>query len=904
MSRPNNLLALALCASAIVPLGAQPQARAVTDSSRASDSAAVRAALAPRVLRAVRLVGLPPIIDGRLDDMAWTGVPIATDFIQIQPEPAALARWRTEVRITYDAEMLYVGARLYDPHPDSIVRQLSRKDDDFPSDWVFIEFDSRHDRRTMFGMGTTAGGSQQDYTFFNDGASYDFAWNAVWESSVHHDSLGWSAEFRIPFSQFPRAARAATDSSEEVWGFNIMRMVARSGEVSNWSVRLPANATRFISSFNELRGLDAAFSFDRLELLPYAGIGYGGKAGLTARPELSTTGGLDARYKLAPSVSLSATLHPDFRQVEADPSEINLTTFATFFTEQRPFFVEGADFFRFDTNLPLYTRDNDFSSELAFYSRRIGKPPLLGAPLGATAVEMPPSSTLLAALKLAGRTAGGWSLGALTAVTDRARARYVDADGVPQSAEVEPLTNFGVFRMWRDSRAGASSVGLIGTLVHRLSVNQAVDRAAVRSALSAGVDGRHRFGDGAYEVRGFWLTSAIGGSAAAVANVTHRPAHLFQRPDAPEGRDDPTRTTLEGFASQLRLSKITGRWQWSVAGHAISPGFETNDIGFQRNADWLLAFASVRYGHFQPGRFFRQWSVGSKQIAGGWTFDGERRASAANAFVSADLNNFWRVSVNVDHDFPALSMEALRGGPALLVPARTNLSLVAHSDSRRRTRFTFGTGAYHEPALGSSAVSVSLSAKWQATGRLALSAEPNVTRAISPWQYVATIPALGGNRYVLGRLTQQTLPVTARASLGLSSTSSVLLYVQPFIGAGQFNDFKEVIAPRAASVSRRVRPFSDSDLRYDPSTHQYSVLDAGVTEGSFADPSFNRRDFNANAVWRWEFRPGSTLYVVWTQQRSGTLADGTFAPRRDFGSLLTVRPENSVLLKMSYWLPV
>jgi hypothetical protein len=855
------------------------------------------------VLRTVRLTGGRPTIDGRLDDAAWLGAPIATDFIQFQPQPGALARWPTEVRIVYDDEALYLGARLYDPHPDSIVMRLSRKDDDFPSDWIFIEFDSRHDRRTMFGMGTTAGGSQQDYTFFNDGASYDFAWNAVWQSKAHRDSLGWTAEFRIPLSQFPRTAQRA-HGSEEVWGLNIMRMVARSGEMSNWSVRLPANATRFISSFNELRGLDIRQSFDRLEVLPYAGFGYGATTALTTRSQLSTTGGLDARYRLAPSVSLSATIHPDFRQVESDPSEINLTTYATFFAEQRPFFVEGADFFRFDTGLPLYTRDNDFSSEVAFYSRRIGKPPLLGVPAGATAVDVPPSATLLGATKLTGRTSNGWTLGALTAVTDHIDARYVDPQGITRATPVEPYTNFSIARMSRDFRAGASSLGFVATSVQRLAATDAIDSAAVRSALAAGIDGRHRFKRGNYELRGFWLSSAVAGSASSVARVTHTSAHLFERPDAPAGRDDTTRTTLGGFASQLRLSKVIGRWQWSVAGHAMSPGFETNDIGFQRNADWLLAFASVRYGHFQPGRLFRQWSVGSKQLARGWSFTGEHRTSAVNAFVSADFNNFWSVSANVDYDFPALYIEALRGGPALLFPSRDNLSIVVKSDSRRRTRVTLGGAINREPAIGSFSLASSLSATWQASERLTLSAGPSVSRLSSAWQYVATIPSLGRQRYVLARLTQQSLPLTARASLALSSTSSVLFYVQPFVGAGAFDAFKEVIDPRAARVSQRVRPFSNDSLRYDPAARRYSIVGAGSPEASFGNPNFNRRDLNANAVWRWEFRPGSTLYAVWTQQRSDELADGSFAPRRDFGGLFASRPTNSMLVKLSYWLPI
>jgi len=810
-------------------------------------------------------------VDGRLDDPSWASGTIATDLVQRRPNPGAVATLPTEARILYDAEALYVGIRLFDPDPRTIVAPYPRRDDETTSDWVFVELDSRHDRRTGFSFGLNPRGVQVDGVWFGD-TRYDTAWNAVWEGAAHIDELGWTAEFRIPFSQLAYSTGgedAEGGPSEAVFGLNVYRYNPSRGETSNWSPRLPSLAG-IVSNFNELR-LQVPARRARLELAPYVSAG------------ASISGGLDLRAGLGTVFTLAAAAHPDFGQVEADPSEVNLTTFETQLTERRPFFVEEAGLFAFDLGLPLTTRGNSLAFEQAFYSRRIGRAPRLGTPSGALAFESPGAAALLGAVKVTGRTADGWSVGALSAVTGSETARFQAEDGSLGSLKVDPYTGFAIGSVARDFAAGRSAIGMITTFTDRQGMTPALTALLPRRALTAGINARHRFASDTYEATAFVLGSRTEGTPDAIAGVLHGPGHYTQRPDATHLDGGTVGDAASGFVAQARLARIGGEhWRFAFAAHAVSPRLELNDAGFQRNADWLVALGSLTYQHEQPSRRLRRWSVGSSQLGAGWSFGGERRAAVVNLTAGADLHNYWGGSLRYDHELAALSTEALRGGPALLMPPRDAFELSLYSDTRRVSQATIEVAGFREPATESHDLVVTPTLSLRPSDRLGLALGPSFTTRTNGWQFVGASPTSGGPRYLVGRLDQDTASLTLRADLALASRLTLQLYAEPFASRGRFSSFQEVVSPRAPRAADRVRPLVD-------------------VPPSVTDPSYHVRDLRANVVLRWEYRPGSTLFVVWTQDRHGT-GDGTFRnPALELSDALRPAPTDTVLVKLSYW---
>ena len=497
--------------------------QALRDSAQSPTAAE---ALGLRTMHAMRLEGPAPVIDGKLDEPIWRTAPIATDFVRSHPHPGTIAGQRTVARIAYDNEALYVGLRMYDSTPAGILAPFPRRDDETRSDWVFVEIDSRHDHRSGFSFGVNPRGVQVDGSWSDD-VLYNSAWNAVWEVNARIDSLGWTAEYRIPFSQLSMSRNEA--GGELVLGINFYRYSPHAGEVSNWSPRLPT-VNAVVSRFNELRGIQLGARPSQLEITPYVGAStarapeLAGSASSASLPRgTSAVAGVDAKIALPKGFALAATIHPDFGQVEADPSLVNLTSFESFFPEQRPFFIEGADVFAFNRGagigLPLQTGANAFSSESPFYSRRIGRAPHVGAISGdANVLDVPGSTTILGAAKLVGRTSDGWTAGVLDAQTANERALIVDPGHGNRSVVVEPAAQFAVGRVNRDFRGGQSAAGAMFTTVHRFMSSN--DSSGLPStSIFAGLDGRHRFRGGDLEALGFVTASSVRGSSEAIRDI-------------------------------------------------------------------------------------------------------------------------------------------------------------------------------------------------------------------------------------------------------------------------------------------------------------------------------------------------------------------------------------------------
>jgi hypothetical protein len=847
-----------------------------------------------------------PVVDGRLNDAVWAAAPVAGDFVQQRPHVGQPASQRTEARVVYDGEAVYVGIRAWDTAPDSIAAQLGRRDvTGLISDYVQVMLDSYHDRRTAFRFAVSPRGVKRDALHYDDN-SEDPTWDGVWEAQASMDSAGWSAEFRIPFSQL----RYRRSAGEQTWGINFIRDLARGDERSYWSPTPPGQG-RFVSQFGTLTGMRGLTSPRRLELLPYTlgrvtadgGVADGDPFRDPTQPSMAF--GADLKYGLTSNLTLTATLNPDFGQVEADPSRVNLSAFETRFDERRPFFLEGVDVFNFGLG----------GSEALFYSRRIGRQPQGGVGVATAYVDAPTSTTILGAAKLTGRTSGGWTVGVLNAVTAEEKTRYVlpDADGVRQTV-TEPLTNYAVGRVRRDFRRGLTSVGAIVTSVHRrLEGTEGLDFLP-GSAWAGGIDWRHRFGNAAWQFDGFLLQSSVRGDTLAIQRLQRSPARYFQRPDADYVEYDPRRTALNGSTALLALDRIAGAWQGGSGLVYRSPGFEANDMGFLNNADRVSWDAYVRYNRFQPIGPFRSWNLYHGHVFG-WTTGGDRISHTSTLSGSFTLESLWNGSWGVARNARGLSISQLRGGPAIVTPASYEAWGTFSSDRRRRVSFGADLSAWSEAGTDGGSFTFGPFVTIRPSSRLDLQMGPDVTWNRSAWQYVGTRADAGAGsapRWVFARLDQTTASLTARLNYVFTPDLTLQLYAQPFVSAGGYDGFMEVDDPRAEGFGERFRELEGGEIREcrgaDGSV-SYGVRPTAAgcgQEAGFAyrltDPDFNIRQLNTNAVLRWEYRPGSTLFVVWSQGRDDFEADGRFRPRRDAGELFRAPGTHVLLIKASYWL--
>src|SRR5437879_2856086 len=532
-----------------------------TDGSRTADPPSA----APRSVTATR-AAQPPTIDGRDDDAVWRLAKPITEFQEWRPSEGLAPKLPTEAKVAYDAGNLYVFVRCFDPHPDSIITVLARRDYFTPSDMVWLFLDSYHDRRTGFEFGVNPSGVKLDAQLYNDG-NEDFAWDAVWDVATRIDSLGWTAEFRIPLSQLPYGRQRI-----QTFGFTVDRDLYRYSQRVSWPLFRQSQAG-FVSQFGEIDGLEGLEAPRRLEAAPYLVTKNVSQisANTLGRTQDVTVGG-DLKYLVASNLKLDATINPDFGQVEADPGVLNLSAFETFFQEKRPFFVQGAGTFQVNVNC---TAVNDCSTgEGLVYSRRIGRAPELAGTYSDT--TSPAFTTILGAGKLTGRLASGLTIGVLDAVTE-----HVTGAG---GQTIEPTTNYGVVRLRQDLRGGESSIGGIVTAVDR-STDSWSSPYLRHTAYVGATDFRHRFPGGTYEVSGSLDMSQVSGSASAIAATQRDAVHYYQRPDAGLPYDT-TKTSLSGDAEELQLSKVGGQHLLGQTSYQRrSAGFEINDLGYLQRAD-------------------------------------------------------------------------------------------------------------------------------------------------------------------------------------------------------------------------------------------------------------------------------------------------------------------------------
>lgn len=806
-------------------------------------------------------VARAPRIDGRADDDTWLVATPITGFRQWEPSEDGEPSFRTEARFAYDSRNLYVLVRSFDPHPDSLLSVLQRRDGMALSDDVIIGIDSYHDKRTGYMFRLTPAGTMSDGYMFNDG-NEDWGWNAVWEGAARIDSAGWTAEFRIPLSQLRYVPQG-----DNTFGVLVMRRIARRGERVSWPL-FRRSKTGMVSQWASMSGFVDLPAPRRMELMPYTVAKYGAspKGDGTPRNAAATQIGADLKVGLTSNITLDAAVNPDFGQVEADPGVLNLSAFEQFFAERRPFFLEGVGIFQYNIDC------NDGQCTGLFYSRRIGRSPQLRGNFGDAA--SPLQSRILGAAKVTGRLGNGLSVGFLDAITQR----EVGA----QQRTIEPQTNYAVLRLQQDLRGGNSGVGLMLTNTARHTDEWTRDLLR-GNAWSGGIDMRHRFSDNRWQLSGQVAGSHVTGSARAIALTQRSNVHLYQRPDADHVTYDSTRTKLSGMMAQAALEKQGGGiTRFHTSAWYMTPGFEINDLGFRTRSDEAGASMWMGLRPVTPVGMFRRAQLNMNA----WGFantSGMLLGNGGNVNGWGELRNFWTVNggVGANDLIAAYSDRDARGGPAVYRPSRLNLWFNANGDSRRDVAPTAGVNfGQRLDGLGSN-WNVRAGANVRVGARFNGSVNVSYTRNIDDQQWNGNFLDAGVPSYTFARLYQRTGAITTRLNYTITPTLSVESYLQPFVSTGYFTDWRALADGRSRNRDERFRAYTE---RGEPGGFRFGQL-------------------RTNNVVRWEYRPGSVLFFVWTQGRDANDADpGAFGVTQGFSRIFERRPDNVFLIKASYFL--
>jgi hypothetical protein len=851
-----------------------------------------------RTISAVRANG-PIVIDGVLSEAVWQTLG-AGGFTQRDPDDGQPASEPTTVWVAFDRDNLYVAARLADSEPSKIVGRLGRRDEEVESDWFDFGIDPYHDRRSGYYFGINPSGSIQDGTISNDEQT-DATWDGVWESAARVDDGGWTVEIRIPFNQIRFRRRDAY-----VWGINFQRIVKRKNEESHFAW-VPKEESGLVSRFAELTGLAGIAAGRRLEVWPFA------LAQAEFRPAepgnpfrtgnvYGVSGGFDLMGGLSSNLTLNLSVNPDFGQVEVDPAVINVTDQETYYQEKRPFFIEGASIFDFGKGGPNVTKSIGWENPDFFYSRRIGRAPQ-GYPAAATYADVPDWATILSAAKVTGKIGRNFSLGVISALTAREYAG-VDLEGVRSTAEVEPFSHYGVVRGLKEYGEGRSGLGFIltSTLRDRRDVNLAGELA--RSALTLGVDGWTFLDkDRGWALAGWAGLTDVRGSEDAILRLQTSSLHYFQRPDADWVHVDPAATSLRGWAGRLYVNKQKGNIVFNAALGAMSPGFEANDLGYHQRGDLINGHVEAGYRWLQPGRTFRSWSVTASYYRN-YDFGGNRIGEYIYLDGKAKFLSYWSATLHLDYEPPKFSHWLTRGGPMAYYPAGETIRGTLESDDRKTFIVQFSGYFRYHPSGGYN-WSLGGGITWKPSANFSLSAAPSYTWRYSEGQWVRSVidplkTSTYGVRYVLADIHQKTLPIEVRINWTFTPRLSFQAYLQPYIGTGDFSRYKELHAARTFDFDYYGENGSTIDFADGVYTVDPDGPDGPAQSFTFPEQDFSLKSLRGTAVLRWEYRPGSILYFVWTQKRADYSDPGDFEFWRDFGDLMRAPGENIFMIKFSY----
>lgn len=836
----------------------------------------------------------PPVIDGSIEDDAWLKGTWQGEFTQFEPRNGAAPSQKTEFAVLFDDNNIYVAIRAWDTNPDSIVRRIARRDNG-DGDFVGIGLDSYHDRQTGFAFTTNAAGVKNDFIWSRDGQVEDDTWDPIWYTGSQIYDWGWAAELRIPLTQL--RFRITDDG---VWGMEVFRRLFRNQEMSVWQP-IDRNSSGIVHNFGNLTGLTGIKPRKQADITPFV-VGSletfeseEGNPFSTGRA-LKYNGGLDAKFGITNNMTLDLTVNPDFGQVEADPSEVNLTAYETFFEEKRPFFIEGNNITSFRTGLG----DGDLGFDNLFYSRRIGRSPHMGVETDDNEyARIPRVTPIIGAAKVTGKTPDGLSVGIVEAVTAEGRAE-IDNMGERSWQTVEPLTNYLVSRVMKDFNGGKTIIGGAFTNTHRFLDGTGIDEL-VRNANTAGLDFTHYFG----EDRDWFVSSAaaasnLTGSQEAIENLQRSSVHYFQRPDADYVEVDPDRTSLNGFGGNVQAGKVGGRWNFMTFMYMKSPGLDLNDVGYLQSADAIITGLWTAYRFDKPFSIFRQIRPNANYWTG-WDFGGTHLFTGGNLSLYIQFKNLWWTNIGGNYEGNSISNSLLRGGPSMLHPSRLNGWFNLGTNSSRKVYATLWANA----ARGAEDVSERYSAGMDFTVKpgqsFTATLTPSLSRNRNDIQYVTRTDE--GGRYILSQINQQIVSMSLRMNYNITPDLTIQYWGQPFLAAMDYSKYKAVTDPRAEKLQDRYHLIADNEIVYDTDDNRYLVDENrdGTTDYSFDNPDNNYDQFLSNLVLRWEFLPGSTVYLVWSQTRSYFDSTGSFSLEQNLDNLYTSKkPYDVFLLKFTY----
>ena len=835
-------------------------------------------------------VQVPPEIDGTLDDDAWNAVPWEGGFQMFEPYDDRPSSQDTRFKVIFDKDNIYVGMRAFDTAPDSIVSQLTRRDD-IDGDVMAFQFDSYHDLQTAFTFFVSAAGSKADMYMSSDGQNEDETWDAIWWVKTRIDDQGWTLEAKIPFSQL-RFDR----SSGGIWGFQAAREIYRNNETSLWQP-ISREAPGWVHLMGEINGLENIDPRKQADITPYV---VAGSEWYKAEPEnpfrskgvdRQFNAGVDAKLGITNNFTLDLTVNPDFGQVEADPSQVNLTAFETFFREQRPFFIEGNNIF--DYPLAVHNMDN------LFYSRRIGRSPHNYPDLEeGEYADVPAATTILGAAKITGKTKDGLSLGIMESVASREKAT-IDYGTGERTESVEPLTNYFTGRVLKEFDKGNTRIGGIITSTNRFIDEEQLDYLHT-SAYSGGLDFQQFFADRSYDLSVSLIGSNVRGSEEALIQTQRSSVHFFQRPDAAYLTLDSTRRSLNGYGGSLSFGKQSGRLNFRGFLNFTSPGLELNDLGFLTSSDEIIQMFWIGYSFNEPFSIFRQVSLNLNQW-NGWDFGGVHQIAGFNINGHSQFKNLWNAHFFWGMDSELISNSTLRGGPSMKMPAQTNAQFAISTNSRKKLSFELD-GELSKGFEGSSSqYGIEMEVSYKPISNLSIGLYPEFGTRWSQMQYVDQQEPDGVERYIFGSIDQRTFSMSLRFDLILTPEMTIQFWGQPFIASGDYTDFKYITDPQADKFTDRFHTYTSQEINY---LEDWGVFDVNETATGLNyqidNPDFNLKEFLSNLVFRWEYRPGSYLYLVWSQTRSGADPWGSFHFGEDFSDMWDIHPANVVLLKLSY----
>lgn len=843
--------------------------------------------------KAIRVTGSVPVIDGKLDDPAWQSGEWGTDYVQYEPLNGRPPSYPTYFKILFDDNNLFIAMRAIDPHPDSIVSRLTRRDFD-EGDVMVIAFDSYHDTRTAFCFGVSAGGVKSDFILSNDGDNNDANWDPNWWVKAGINSEGWNAEMRIPLSQL-----RFKKGGEGVWGLQLLRKIYRSKEENFW-YHVPKNAPGFVRHSGKLYGLENLEPRKILDVTPYVVGSVATYPAEDSNPfatgkDYKTKAGVDAKIGLTNNFTMDLSILPDFGQVEADPSEVNLSAYETYFQEKRPFFIEGNNISSFNIGLG----DGGLGNDNLFYSRRIGRRPRghIFVPPNSF-VDFPDFTRILGSAKITGKTEKGLSVAFIETVTAEEKAE-VDQSGQRSFLVTEPQTNFFVGRIQKEMNNGNSIIGGMVTSVNRRLDDNLADQM-VRGAYTGGVDFIQFFKNRAWQLNINAAFSHLTGNSAAITRAQYASARYFQRPDATHVRIDTSRQTFTGHGGKLQLGRYnSGHWSFLGAVLWKSPEFEINDIGYMREGDNITSVLWAGYRQWEPRSFYKSYEINLNQY-NGWNFEGLLKFVGMSVNFYTLFKNSWSLNTGFELIPYVNSTDLLRGGPAMLLPANTTIWARINTDETKKLVISLNNNLSWSFSNNFLNYNFGLSAKYTPYNKLNFTFAPSLSWSDNDLQYVSETRFGDESRYILGKITQEVINFSFRINYTILPDLTVQYWGQPFIASGKYNDFKYITDPKASSYADRFHVFDSEQIR---DNHGYYSIDEnrdGMTDYQVGSPDFHVKEFLSNLVLRWEFNPGSAIYLVWSQNRSGFLADRQIMYFEDLGELFKKRGTDTFLLKFSY----